>query len=80
MELLIRYNTKSTNDCDRWRLLINEKEFVCKKIKILCESETHFQAINENGRLVEKWHIKPYNFNQVTFDLDADSNLIVSIL
>lgn len=80
MEVLIRYNTKYSSNIDRWRLLVDGNEFLCSNIQIKCEAETCMQEIMENGELVEKWHIRAYNFNEIIFQFGLEGKLIVLII
>lgn len=80
MEVLIRYNNKSISEVDRWRLLVDEKEFLCSNIQIKCESETCTKETMENGRLVEKYHLRAYNFKEIIFQFGHEGKLIVRII
>lgn len=80
MEVLIRYNNKYNSDIDRWRLLIDDNEFLCSNIQIKCESETCSKAVMENGQMIEKWHIRVYNFNEIIFQFGSEGRLIVLII
>lgn len=80
MEVLIRYNTKSVSENDKWRLLIDAKEFVCSHIQINCQSETCTRPIKENGKTINKFHIRAYNFNEIVFQFGMDKKLIVLIV
>jgi hypothetical protein len=80
MEVLIRYNNKAIGDNDRWRLLIEGKEFVCAHVQISCQSETCMQPIIEGGKPINKYHIRAYNFNEIIFQFGKDNKLIVLLV
>lgn len=80
MEVLIRYNTKSVSENDKWRLLIDAKEFICTHIKLNCPTETCMRPIRENGESINKYHIRAYNFNEIIFNYGKDQKLIVTIV
>ena len=80
MNILIRYNTKSNKESDRWRLLIDNREFICAHIKIVCESETCNQPIIEDGKTIDKWHIKVSSFKELIFKLGENNSLSAIIL
>ena len=79
MEVLIRYNNKYNSNSDRWRLLIDENEFLCANIQIKCESETCMKEVIENGQLVEKWHLRAFNFSEIVFKYEVEGKLKVII-
>ena len=80
MQVLIRYNTKSLSDNDKWRVLIDEKEFTCSYVQINCQSETCMRPILENGKPIEKYHIRAYNFNEIVFQFGQENKLIILIV
>ena len=80
MQVLIRYNTKSISDNDKWRVLIDEKEFTCSNVQINCQSETCMRPILENGKPIDKWHIRAYNFNEIVFQFGKENKLIILIV
>lgn len=77
MEVLLRYNNKHKGNEDRWRLLIEGKEFHCHHVQISCQSETCVRPITEDGKLVDKSHIRIYNFNEIIFQFGEGNKLIV---
>jgi hypothetical protein len=80
MEVLIRYNNQHLNDNDRWRLLVDGNEFVCAHIQISCQSETCMRPLIENGKSVEKYHIRAFNFNEIIFQFGTEGKLIVLLV
>ncbi len=54
-EFLIRYNTNSTGDTDKWRIVTDEKEILVSEIQINVSSFTSKDEIPEVGT---KYHIK----------------------
>ena len=66
MEILIRYNHNGTNDYERWRVLIDGKEFIVSRVEIFSPCATIEKAVEVNGEMVKKWHITPFNFTKVT--------------
>ncbi|NDD85570.1 hypothetical protein EBZ38_15015 [bacterium] len=79
MKILLRYNNNSKGSNDKWRLLIDDKEYICTHIHLKCPSETCMQPIEENGELINKYHIRAYNFKDVFFHYQNDKNLLVTI-
>lgn len=80
MEVLIRYNNNHLNKNDRWRVLIDGNEFICSHIQINCQSETCMRPILENGKPIEKYHIRAYNFNEIVFQFGQENKLIILIV
>ena len=80
MKVLIRYNNNSKGNNDKWRLLIDGKEFICSHINIQASCETCTEEIFENGVRKEKHHIRPINFREIVFQIGQDDKLIALIL
>jgi len=80
MQVLIRYNTKSLSDNDKWRVLIDEKEFTCSNVQINCQSETCMRPILENGKPIEKWHLRAFNFNEIIFRFYGNENKLIILI
>jgi hypothetical protein len=80
MEVLIRYNTKSIGNEDKWRLLVEGKEFLCYHVQMSCQTETCMRPIFEDGKLVDKWHIRAFNFNEIIFQFGEKNKLIILLV
>ncbi|MFM9005488.1 MAG: hypothetical protein ACKOSR_08300 [Flavobacteriales bacterium] len=64
-EILVRYNTLSVSEHDRWRFLWNGTEHVCSSVTFYCASETCHQQVEIDGYMQSKWHIRPIAANEV---------------
>ena len=80
MEVLLRYNNKHIGEDDRWRLLIEGHEFLCSHVQINCQSETCMRPLMEDGKLVDKCHVRAYNFNEIVFQFGKNNKLIILIV
>ena len=59
IDVKIRYNTLSSDNGDKWRILLDGREFLCDSIKIKVPTETTRDIVWDPSRNqnVEKFHI-----------------------
>lgn len=59
MDILIRYNHKSTDEHSRWRFVLDGTEIICASVRCECPTTTIKRSILSDGEVVQKWHITP---------------------
>jgi hypothetical protein len=69
LQILIRFNHDAKSDSDRWRFLMNGKEYNCADVFCYCPTRTiKHDIIGDDGKVKTKWHVTPLNPREVTIE------------
>ena len=79
IHIKLRYNNESRNEFDKWRLLIDENEFIVSEVIFECQTVTTCDTIMVNGVEVEKYHISAISKERIMFYFGGETFVRVTI-
>lgn len=65
---MLRYNTKSKTEFDKWRLIVNGKEHIASEVVFLCATKTTIDQVEVDGQIVEKYHVSALDMKTMHFE------------
>jgi hypothetical protein len=79
INIKLRYNNESRNEFDKWRLLIDDNEYIVSEVIFECQTVTTCDTIIVNGLEVEKYHISAISKERIIFDFGGEPFVRVTI-
>ena len=79
INIKLRYNNESRNEFDKWRLLIENNEYIVSEVIFECQTVTTCDTIMINGCEVKKYHLSAISTDKIIFDFGGEPFVRVTI-
>jgi hypothetical protein len=79
INIKLRYNNESRNEFDKWRLLIDDNEYIVSEVIFECQTVTTCDTILVNNVEVQKYHLSAISSDRIIFDFGGENFVRVTI-
>lgn len=76
---MLRYNNQSKTEFDKWRLIVNNREYIASEVVFMCPTKTTIDEVLLDGQLVTKYHLTALDMKRMYFEYGGQDFLRIVI-